>query len=145
MQTQTELTRKSSYSPASVRPRLLCHAVAPWTREDINQMVEEEELEQEQQLGESWRSFFEDDPQGLFDYADAAQDEWNETLGEVMDMPKTEWEVGPLSAAESESKDIGTESLGWMVQPVLGHAAIFTRMHKAAQNLTGSQGMHACI
>ena len=114
MQAQTDLNGKSSPSPASTRPRLHCRAVAPWTREDIDQMVEEEELEQEQQLGEDWRSFFEDDPQGLFDYADAAQDEWNETLGDVMDMPKTEWEVGMRISCIIRDLRNRHRELGWV-------------------------------
>ncbi len=56
-------------------------------------MVEEEYREGEEALGGSWRSFFEDDPDALFDYTDRAYDEYEETLERVMQLTQSEFKV----------------------------------------------------
>eukprot|EP00798_Chlamydomonas_sp_ICE-L_P016547 gene16547-22776_t len=67
-------------------------AVAPWTREDIQQMIEDQELEQDEELGDDWRSFFEDDIDSLWMEEERATNEWCETLMVAMDMTKNDYD-----------------------------------------------------
>lgn len=71
----------------------------PWSSDDLLRMVQEEFQEEEEALGGTWREFFEDDPEELFEYTDRAYDEYQDTLQELMQMSEAEAKVrGALHA-----------------------------------------------
>lgn len=66
-------------------------------------MVDEEYREEEQAVGGGWRSFFEDDPEELFDYTDRAYEEYQEVLDHVIGMSEAQAKVRTWAAMQTPS------------------------------------------
>lgn len=66
---------------------------APWSKQDLEQLTQQLEQQDEEDLGEDWRSNFEDEPESLFTYVEDAEDAWAYVLEEMKKLPQTEWEV----------------------------------------------------
>ena len=65
----------------------------PWSKEDLERMVEDEYREDEEALGGTWRMFFEDDPAELFEYTDRAYQDYEELMEEALSMSATDRRV----------------------------------------------------
>lgn len=65
----------------------------PWTREDLERMVDEEQQEEQEALGGTWRQHFEDDPEMLFNYTEQAYEELGVALDYVSSIADPELQV----------------------------------------------------
>ena len=91
---QSPLKASSSAEPMSAPPPPSGDsAEGPWSKEDLERMVEEEFLEDEEALGGTWRMFFEDDPAELFEYTERAYDQYEGLLEEALQMSATDRRV----------------------------------------------------
>ncbi|GAX73683.1 hypothetical protein CEUSTIGMA_g1134.t1 [Chlamydomonas eustigma] len=98
----------SSYSP----PDPSASPSVPWTPEDLERMVQEEQANEEQALGATWRQFFTEDPEELFEYADRDYAFHTNTLSMMSSLNESQSEAvlfdprRPLSIPSSVASEI---------------------------------------
>lgn len=68
-------------------------APEPWTADELQRMTEEEYAAQEEDVGDTWRQDFEDDPEELYEYTDRAYQEHQDLLDRILQLNEQEAQV----------------------------------------------------
>ncbi len=66
---------------------------AAWGADDLQRLRQEDEIEEEDALGEEWRSLFEDQLEELYMYAEEEEEKWNMVQDALDNVPQAQWQV----------------------------------------------------